>query len=281
MPIENTATEVPVPTISKAVIRKGKKAVEKKVSTLERLEVVYIDINEIHPNDYNPNRQNTQEFELLLASIQEDGFTAPILVQRDSNVIIDGEHRWRAAKQVGFTEIPVVFTDMSAEQARIATLRHNRARGEEDMELTAAVLRDLEKLGALDHAMDSLMMSDIDVQKLLTDIKAPEFLANPNDTFGTAWSPTDTYTQSNNDGYTEVRSVEAQETLREKKIKLDDAKSVEETQMIEQTIKTARINFIVTQEQHKLIMDALSWGGADPVNTLLEMAKARLAELQT
>jgi ParB/RepB/Spo0J family partition protein len=274
---ENTQVGTTTEQVSATAIKRGKKAIDKKFNTLEELKVEYISVSEIHPNDYNPNRQNTQEFELLLSSMKEDGFTTPIVVQREHHIIVDGEHRWRAATQLGFKEIPVVFVNMTPEQARIATLRHNRARGEEDIELTASLLRDLEALGALDHAADSLGMSDVDIQKLLNEIKTPEFLANPDGEYGTAWTPTDTYTPENNAGYTEVRSVQAEETLRDKKEKLDAAKTVEEVQMVQQTITTARINFVVTSEQHNIIMRALTLNGADPVNTLLEWAVARLA----
>ena len=82
---------------------------------------------------------------------------------------------------------------MTYEQARIATLRHNRARGSEDIELTSEVLRDLENLGALDWAQDSLMMDDLELQRMLEDIPAPEAMGD--EEFGTAWIPTDSNTE--------------------------------------------------------------------------------------
>jgi ParB/RepB/Spo0J family partition protein len=140
----------------------------------------------VHPNDYNPNRQNDHEFRLLCSSMREDGFTQPIIVAQD-HTIVDGEHRWRAAHEIGLELIPVVVVPMEAAQARIATLRHNRARGSEDIELATQVLRDLEKLGALDWAQDSLDLSDVELQRLLEDIPAPEALAK--EQFSEAWVP--------------------------------------------------------------------------------------------
>lgn len=156
---------------------KTKKQIQKNFNTLERLEITYVPIETIRPNDYNANFQNDHEFNLLIASISEDGFSQPIVALRDSNVIVDGEHRWHAAKHLGMEEIPVVYTDMTVEQARIATLRHNRARGNEDLQLAAEVLRDLERLGALPHAQDSLGLSDVEVQHILEDIPASEMFA--------------------------------------------------------------------------------------------------------
>ena len=137
-------------TITRKAKAKGKKQVEKLASQLERLVVEYVPIGSIAPNEYNPNRQSEHEYKMLLDSMRDNGFTQPIIVQRTSMQIVDGEHRWRAARELGYTEIAVVFVDMSPEQMRIATLSHNRARGQEDVELTAELLRDLEKMGALD-----------------------------------------------------------------------------------------------------------------------------------
>ena len=77
-------------------------------------------------------------------------------------------------------EIPVVFVDMSVEQMRIATLRHNKARGSHDIELEAAVLRDLQQLGAIEWAQDSLMLDDVELDRLLNDVAAPNELHSEN-----------------------------------------------------------------------------------------------------
>ena len=125
--------------------------------------------------------------------MKEDGFTQPVIVQKSTGEIVDGEHRWRASQALNMEKIPVVYVDMTDEQRRVSTLRHNRARGSEDIQLTAQVMRDLEKLGALDWAQDTLMLSDVEVNRLLEDVPAPESLKN--EEFSTAWTPTDADTE--------------------------------------------------------------------------------------
>lgn len=164
---------------------KGRNAVAKKIETLKVLNIEYVAPDSIYPNAYNPNRQTERDFELLLSSMTEDGFTQPILVDKRTKEIIDGEHRWRAAQRLGLKEIPVVFTDMTPEQMRISTLRHNRARGSEDIELTIEILKDLRELGALEHAVDSLGMSDKEINALIEDLPAPEKQAS--EEFAKAW----------------------------------------------------------------------------------------------
>lgn len=172
----------------------------------------------IRPNSYNPNRQNGREFLLLLQSLDEDGMTQSPVVNRESREIIDGEHRWRGwivlhylkkagkwpskdrkyllelrdrtdellKEMPGFT-VPVVLTDMTAEQMRIATLRHNRARGTEDLEATAVVMQELRELGALEEAKGALLLDDTDVQRMIDKATADEALAN--EQFTDSWVP--------------------------------------------------------------------------------------------
>ena len=117
--------------------RKGQAEIEKLNARLERLQIEYVPASAITANDYNPNRQGEHEFGLLKASILEDGFTDPIkVVERDGLlVIVDGEHRWRAVRSL-FEDgklpddvLAIVRLPMGEAQAKIATLRHNRARG--------------------------------------------------------------------------------------------------------------------------------------------------------
>src|SRR5512135_3593876 len=137
-----------------------------KAKALERLEVVYVPIDALRPNEYNPNRQSEHDFQLLILSMQQDGFTTPVVANRDGQ-IVDGEHRWRAAATLGITHVPVVYVDMTPEQMRVSTIRHNRARGSHDVGLEAEVIKDLQRLGVLDWAQDALLLDDVEIQRLI------------------------------------------------------------------------------------------------------------------
>jgi ParB-like chromosome segregation protein Spo0J len=81
--------------------------VQRAAEALPTLKVEYVPIDSVFPNEYNPDRQSEHDFELLCRSVEENGFTTPIV--RDGRKIADGEHRWRAAHVLGYQEIPVVF----------------------------------------------------------------------------------------------------------------------------------------------------------------------------
>ncbi len=176
----------------------------RRATRLERIVIEHVPLNSVKPNAYNPNRQSDHDFELLIRSMTEDGFTQPVIVDRATREIVDGEHRWtasivrealrrrtlqpdpatlrrlrddRAALLEAFgaeVTIPVVFVDMTPEQRRVATLRHNRARGSEELQLTAEVLRDLRDAGAIDWARDSLMLDEVETRRLLDDVAVSE-----------------------------------------------------------------------------------------------------------
>ena len=263
---------------------KGAAKIAKKNEVLKALDITYVTHDKIVPNTYNPNRQSDDEFELLKRSMTEDGFTQPIVcVQHEDQEgmyrIVDGEHRWRCSKELGYQEIPIVVTPMTYEQARIATLRHNRARGSEDIELTSEVLRDLENLGALDWAQDSLMMDDLELQRMLEDIPAPEAMGD--EEFGTAWIPTDSNTEEDGvevaehktgDGVmAKALSVSALNRQREVEKIVAAAKTEEERKMAVQEANFYRLNLVFNGEEGDIVKKAL---GDAPAENLLAMCKA-------
>lgn len=268
---------------------KGQAEIEKKNTALGSLTIEYVPVDSINPNDYNPNRQNDHDFELLKRSMTEDGFTQPIICHT-SRTIVDGEHRWRAAQALGYKEVPVVFVDMTPEQMKISTLRHNRARGSEDIELTAQVLRDLEQLGALDWAQDSLMLDDVEMNKLLEDVPAPDALAA--EEFSTAWEPDKgggsmlapeggdstearEIKSSTGDTINTGMSAAAADQVRRREAMLKMAKTAEERQMVAKDSQIFRLSLIFSGEEAPLVKRVLN---PKPAEKIVEFCKKYLAE---
>jgi ParB/RepB/Spo0J family partition protein len=267
----NTTPEETEAKVTQKMKNRGKKSIEKKTERLEELKVEYVPIDSIKPNEYNPNRQSEHDFELLCSSMKEDGFTQPILCLQKTKTIVDGEHRWRAAHALGYKEIPVVFVNMTAEQMRISTLRHNRARGSEDLELSVQVLRDLQELGAIEWAQDSLMLSDEEINRLLEDISVPEQLAN--DGFSQAWEPTDSdISKDKPDAIIESVSSIIKDDVRLKEKKLKEAKTIEERTQLKKESNIYRITLIFAKADEEIIKKCL---GDNPADRILQLCKAQ------
>jgi ParB/RepB/Spo0J family partition protein len=248
--------------------------VDKQNVALQTLKIEYVAIDSVKPNDYNPNRQSEHDFELLCKSIDEDGMTQPVVVLRKDNVIVDGEHRWRACKALGFEQVPVVFTDMTPAQARIATLRHNRARGEEDVELAAAVLRDLVSLGATDWVKDSLNLDEVELSNFLEAVdkqdgmstEEAEKLAEADD------STLREMVKSEGGSIDEHQSVSVQDVIRAREKRLREAKNEQEKADAAREIDVYRLRLVFTGEQAVVVRRVL---GKKPIERLLEICKSR------
>ncbi len=257
-----------------SVETKGRKEIAKRNMALERLVVEYVPIEWIKPNAYNPNRQSEHDFALLMKSITEDGFTQPVICLQDGTVV-DGEHRWRAARELKMTEIPVVKVEMTPEQMRIATLRHNRARGSEDIELAAQVIRDLQQLGALEWAQDSLEMSDIEVNRLIEDFDAPSALAN--DEFNDGWEPVSAdpaQVKNESDGQRASGiSAAASDALRQREKRMLEARSAEDVAAVRRDTSVYRLFVIFSGEEGEIVRKAL---GDKPADSVLRLCKAAL-----
>lgn len=101
--------------------------------------VIWVPIDEVVANDYNPNSVAKNEMKLLLHSIAEDGYTQPIVTIYDEGkrryVVVDGFHRYTVCRENAELRdrckgrIPVVVLNKSLGDRMASTVRHNRARG--------------------------------------------------------------------------------------------------------------------------------------------------------
>lgn len=115
------------------------------VEQMKPLQIDYVKVDELFPNDYNPNTHDTESFDLLIKSLLYFGFTQPIVVHRDSMRIVDGENRYRAACVIGYEMVPVCFVDYDEEKLKYATIMHNMARGHNNEEMMSRLTDYLDK----------------------------------------------------------------------------------------------------------------------------------------
>jgi ParB/RepB/Spo0J family partition protein len=88
----------------------------------------------LHPNDYNPNRMTDEEFAELLEEVRFLGrLPKPVVVRNGyacskagSYLIVDGEHGWRAAKEVGLAEITCEVIEADDFEAMRQTYKRNQ-----------------------------------------------------------------------------------------------------------------------------------------------------------
>lgn len=134
-------------------------------------------INEIKPYEKNP-RINDEAVDAVVTSIREYGFRQPIVVDANG-VIIVGHTRWKAAKKLGLTEIPVhTAIDLSPEKVKAYRIADNKTGeiAEWDYDLLPLELADLQQvdfdlslLGFDSDELDKLLNGEDAVAEGMTD----------------------------------------------------------------------------------------------------------------
>ena len=136
----------------------------------------------VFANDYNPNSVAPPEMELLHTSIQEDGYTQPIVVWQHDGIyeVVDGFHRNRVGKEYadikerihGYLPVVVINDDREDKGDRIAsTIRHNRARGKHKVEAMSDIVLELKKRNWSDAKIAKELGMDADEVLRLAQIQ--------------------------------------------------------------------------------------------------------------
>ena len=83
-------------------------------------------VKRLVPYERNSRTHSPEQIAQIKASIQEFGFTAPILVDGDDGILA-GHGRLEAAKDLGMAEVPVVVLDhLTAAQKRAYVIADNK-----------------------------------------------------------------------------------------------------------------------------------------------------------
>lgn len=100
-------------------------------------EIKRIDINNLVPASFNPNKMPKDNFNKLSERIKEQGFKDPISVVPLDNGkyrIIEGEHRWKAARYLDYKEVPCFIQDgWDEDKQRFEIVKSNVLRGKIDV----------------------------------------------------------------------------------------------------------------------------------------------------
>jgi len=125
-------------------------------------EIKSVPINEIRKNSFNPNVMEPELMAQLNEKIKEEGILQPILLRhiepkgKIKYEVIDGEHRYLAAKNIGYEEIPAIVLDKKLPEAMISSINMNKLRGEFDTLRLAEVIHILHKTYSIEELEEKL-----------------------------------------------------------------------------------------------------------------------------
>ena len=159
--------------------------------------VKWVKSEDVVANDYNPNTVAPPEMELLHTSIQEDGYTQPIVVwwNGENYEVVDGFHRNRVGKECkdinerihNYLPVVVINDEVTDRGQRIAsTIRHNRARGKHKVDAMSDIVLELKKRNWSNEKISKKLGMDADEVLRLSQISGiAEMFADKE--FSEAW----------------------------------------------------------------------------------------------
>lgn len=158
--------------------------------------VIPVSIEKIRANEYNPNSVAPEEMRLLYDSIKEDGYTMPVVCyyHKDDDMyeIVDGFHRYTLMlkypdiyeRENGCLAVSVI--DKPIEDRMASTIRHNRARGNHDVDLMSNIITELVEMDKSEKWISKHLGMDLDEILRLKQITGLASLFK-NKAFGNAW----------------------------------------------------------------------------------------------
>lgn len=159
--------------------------------------VVWVPADSVVANDYNPNSVAPPEMQLLEHSIEQDGYTQPIVAFRNDDAfeVVDGFHRNRVGKESatvrtrtrGYLPLTIINEARADRGDRIAaTIRHNRARGKHKVEAMSDIVVELKRRNWTDEKIGrELGMEPDEVLRLCQITGLAELFSNQD--FSHAW----------------------------------------------------------------------------------------------
>lgn len=149
------------------------------------LAIQYLQCRELTPYKNNPRKHSKHQIRQLARSIQEFGFTNPVLVDAEEGIIA-GHGRVEAALSLGMEKVPVIYLDHLTEaQKRAYIIADNKLA--ENAGWDAGLLKvELEALSVLDAEFD-LTMTGFEIEEIDDFLKksqppaAEELLIKPSE----------------------------------------------------------------------------------------------------
>jgi len=130
-----------------------------------------IDSDDLHTDGDNPNEMSDEQFGLLQDRMRQNGWLGGPIITDTDGLIADGEHRWRAAQEIGLDEVPVRQYDIDDAERRLWRQELNKIHGEHDSKRDALEYDYLLDAGKADEVHELTQAADEDLDELLAEIK--------------------------------------------------------------------------------------------------------------
>ena len=161
---------------------------------MENYDLEQVKTEMLIPYALNSRTHSDEQVTQIAASIREFGFTNPVLIDEEKNLIA-GHGRLMAAKKLGLAEVPaIVVTGLSSERRRALIIADNKIslNAGWDMEALTAELKDLapefgDLIGFSEDELVKLLKPDV-VEGLTDEDALPHIPDEPQSVLGDVWT---------------------------------------------------------------------------------------------
>ena len=110
------------------------------------MDVVKVPIGDLNAAKYNPRKDlkpTDAEYVKLKNSIEHFGYIEPIVVNKRNNIVVGGHQRLKVLKELGYTDIDVVYVNLDDTEEKALNIALNKISGDWDAEKLEDLLRDI------------------------------------------------------------------------------------------------------------------------------------------
>ena len=132
-------------------------------------------LNTLRIDNTNPNVMSDANFEALKLNIKRFGFIIPIITNEDY-VIADGYHRWKAARELGMSEVLVIKLPLKDVDRRMLRQILNKLRGNHDSDKDLIEYNFFDESGVLDEMEQLLPDFSVNIDSMNADVEEDDFV---------------------------------------------------------------------------------------------------------
>ena len=133
------------------------------------MKLIEKDIKDLNLAPYNPRQISDKEMEKLKKSIDKWGYVEPIIVNTRNNVVVGGNQRLKALKELGETKVKVIEVDLDDANEKALNIALNKISGEWEEEKLAELLSGLDN-----DLIDLAGFEEKETAQLLDSLREPE-----------------------------------------------------------------------------------------------------------
>lgn len=136
------------------------------MKNLDQLQITYVSVQSLNPSEYNPRKISKESFAQLVESVRKFEMVDPIIVNsalERRDIVIGGHMRLRAAKELRFEKVPVVYLNIpDIAKEKELNIRLNKNTGEFDFDLLAVFDQEfLVDVGFSSEELDDIFTHDV------------------------------------------------------------------------------------------------------------------------